>query len=166
VRTTRVLWASGLAAVVSLLLATPTLATGRAYSGTIVDDDVTTVSLKVKKRDDRWWVTTFVARNFIIACDSGVQARLGSAAVRALPGAIPVSRKGRFEARVEKGPKVVELDGRLSGPAGASGTLRYSGLTTVMVGGSEENLDCDSDLLDWQVTRSDQTTGRIAASTP
>ena len=156
--------AGGLAVIVSLLLAPAALGSERSYTGTIVGDDATSVSLKLKKRDGRWWVTTFVARNFIISCDSGVEARLGSAALRALPGAIPVSRKGHFKARVEKGPRVVELEGRLSGPGGATGTLHYSGLTTVVVGGSEESLDCSSEQLDWEVVR--QTTGRIAASTP
>jgi hypothetical protein len=155
-----------LAGVASLLLAQTAAAGGREYSGAIVGDEATEVSMKLKKRDGRWWLTTFVARDFVIACDSGVEARLGSAAVRARPGAIPVSRKGHFQARVEKGPKVVELNGRLGGPSGATGTLHYSGLTTVMVGGGEESLDCDSELLHWEVARADHATGRIAASIP
>jgi hypothetical protein len=154
------------AGVASLLLAPAAVAGGRAYSGAIVGDDATAVSMKLKKRDKHLWLTSFVARNFVIACDSGVDARLGSAAVRARPGAIPVSRKGHFRARVEKGPKVVELNGRLDGPGAASGTLHYSGLTTVMVGGSEESLDCETEVLHWEVAREDQTTGRIAASMP
>jgi hypothetical protein len=152
-RSSRIPWACGVAAVVSLLLAPAALAGGRYYSGTIVGDEASEVSLKLKKREGRWYVTAFVARNFIITCESGVEARLGSAEVRARPDAIPVTRKGRFHARVEKGPKVVDLDGHLNASSGAAGTLHYSGLTTVVVGGSEENLDCHSDLLDWHVSR-------------
>jgi hypothetical protein len=167
VRGSRLLSAGGLAVVISLVLAQGALAGGaRNYSGAVVGDDATTVSLKLKKREGRLWLTAFVARNFVIACDSGVQARLGSAAVKAVPGAIPVRRKGHFQAKVEKGPKTVELNGRLAGRDAASGTLHYSGLTTVMVGGSEESLDCNSQLLDWEVARSPHTTGRMAASMP
>jgi hypothetical protein len=155
-----------LAGVASLLLAPAAIAGGRDYSGAIAGDEAASVSMKLKKRDGRWWLTTFVARSFVIACDEGVEARLRSAAVRAQPRTIPVSRKGHFQARVEKGPKVVELNGNLAGRTGATGTLRYSGLTTVMVGGGEESLDCHSELLHWEVSRTDQTTGRIAASIP
>jgi hypothetical protein len=35
----------------------------------------------------------------------------------------------------------------------------------VTVNGSDENLDCESDVLSWHATRA-QTTGRSAASTP
>jgi hypothetical protein len=164
-RTRSILWAAGLAAVASLLLAGTALGGGRSFSGTIAEDDAATVTLKVKKRDAKWSVTGFVARNFLISCDGGVQARLGSAAVHALPGAIPVNRKGRFSAKVKKGPKVVELAGRFGSSSSVAGTLRYSGLTTVIVNGTDENLDCESDVLNWQATRV-QRTGRIAASTP
>jgi hypothetical protein len=164
-RTRRIFWAAGLALLAALLLAVPALGSGRIYSGSIANDDAATVTLKAKKRDGKWSVTAFVARNFLISCDGGVQARLGSAEVHALPGAIPVSRKGRFSAKVEKGPKVVELAGRFGESSSVAGTLHYSGLTTVTVNGSDENLDCESEVLNWQATR-DQTTGRIAASTP
>jgi hypothetical protein len=158
--------AAWIAALASLLLAPSALgAGGRSFSGTVADDDAATVTLKTKKRNGKWWVTSFVARNFLISCDGGVQARLGSAEIHALPGAIPVSRRGRFSAKVEKGPKTVELAGRFADAGSVSGTLRYSGLTTVTVNGTDENLDCESQVLDWQATR-DQTTGRIAASTP
>jgi hypothetical protein len=155
-----------MAGVASLLLASTAFAGGRYYSGAIAGDDATAVSMKLKKRDGRLWLTSFVARSFVITCDEGVEARLRSAAVRARPRTIPVSRKGHFQARVEKGPKVVELNGTLDGRTGATGTLRYSGLTTVMVGGGEESLDCHSELLHWAVAREDQATGRIAASMP
>jgi hypothetical protein len=137
----------------ALVLSPGALAGVREYGGAISGDDATSVSIKFKKRDGRWWLTAFVARNFIISCDSGVQARLGSAAVRALPGSIPVSKKGRFHARVERGSKLVELDGHLDGSGAASGTVHYSGLTTVMVGTHEETLDCDSGSLHWQASR-------------
>jgi hypothetical protein len=156
--------AAWIAALASLLLA-PSAFGARTFSGTIADDDAATVTLKTKKRDGKWSVTSFVARNFLISCDGGVQARLGSAAVNALPGAIPVSRRGRFSAKVEKGPKTVDLSGRFADSGSVSGTLHYSGLTTVTVNGTDESLDCASQALDWQATR-DQTTGRIAASTP
>jgi hypothetical protein len=164
-RTRRIFWATGLALLTSLLLAGTSLAGARSFSGTIAQDDAATVTLKAKKRDGKWSVTGFVARNFLISCAGGVQARLGSVAIHALPGAIPVSRKGRFSAKVEKGPKVVALAGRFGSSGSVSGTLHYSGLTTVMVDGSEQNLDCESDVLDWHAARV-QTTGRIAASTP
>jgi hypothetical protein len=157
--------AAALAVLASLLLAGSAVAGGRSFSGAINDDDAATVTLKTKKRDGKWSLTGFVARNFLISCDGGVQARLGSAEVHALPGAIPVSRKGRFSAKVEKGPKVVDLAGRFGSSGSVSGTLHYSGLTTVTVNGNDENLDCESDVLSWHATRA-QTTGRIAASTP
>jgi hypothetical protein len=163
-RTRRMLLAAGIAAIASLLLVPAALGSVRTYSGTVAGDDAATVSLKAKKRDGRWWVTSFAARNFLISCDGRVQARLGSAEIHARPGAIPISRRGRFSAKVEKGPKTVELAGRVSA-ASASGTLRYSGLTTVTVNGDDEILDCESQTLDWHANR-DQTTGRIAASTP
>jgi hypothetical protein len=164
-RTTRIARAAGIAAVASLLLVPAAYAGGRSFSGTVAGDDAATVSLKTKKRDGKWSVVSFVARNFLISCDGGVEARLGSAAVHALPGAIPVSRRGRFSAKVEKGPKTVQLSGRFDDASSVSGSLRYSGLTTVTVDGTDENLDCESQVLSWQATR-DQTTGRIAASTP
>jgi hypothetical protein len=164
-RTRGIFLAAGLAVVASLLLAGAASAGGRSYSGTVAGDDAATVTLQAKKRDGKWSVTAFVARNFLISCEGGVQARLGSVEVHALPGAIPVSRKGRFSAKVEKGPKVVDLAGRFGGSGSVSGTLRYSGLTTVTVNGTDENLDCESDVLNWRATRV-QTTGRIAASTP
>jgi hypothetical protein len=146
--------AAVLAVAVALLLSPPALA-GRHYGGAIAGDDATTISIKLKKREGRWWLTAFVARSFIISCESDVQARLGSAAVRAPTGAIPITKKGRFHARVERGPKLVELDGKLDGPVSASGTVRYSGLTTVMVGEQEQTLDCDSGPLHWQASRTD-----------
>ena len=165
-RTKRMFLAAGMAVLVSLLLVPSALGgAGRTFSSTVADDDAATVTLKTKKRNGKWWVTSFVARNFLISCDGGVQARLGSAEVHAVPGAIPVSRRGRFSAKVEKGPKTVDLSGRLADGSSVTGTLRYSGLTTVTVNGTDEILDCESQALDWQATR-DQTTGRIAASTP
>ena len=144
---------AGLAVLASLLLAGTALAGARSYSGTIAADDAATVTLKTKKRDGKWSVTAFVARNFLISCDGGVQARLGSAEVHAAPGAIRVNRKGRFSAKVQKGPKLVDLRGRIGSAGSVSGTVHYSGLTTVTVNGTDENLDCDSDVLDWQATR-------------
>ncbi|MFL5869970.1 MAG: hypothetical protein ACJ75R_02750 [Solirubrobacterales bacterium] len=163
-RTGWIFRALGLAAVVTLALAANAFAGGRLYEGAIGSDDATSVSLKVKKVDGTRWVTSFVARNFIIACENGVEARLGSAQVRALPGTIAVHR-GHFAAKVAKGPRTVEISGRFTGSSDVSGTVHYTGLTTVTLNGQEQTLDCQSDVLGWHASRA-QTTGRISASTP
>jgi hypothetical protein len=163
-RTSWILRVLGMVAVVALAFAANAFAGGRLYEGSIASDDATTVSLKVKKVDGTRWVTSFVARNFIIGCESGVEARLGSAQVRALPGTIAV-RRGRFSAKVVKGSRTVEISGRFSGSSDVSGTLHYTGLTTVTVDGQDQSLDCSSQVLDWHATRV-QTSGRISASTP
>ena len=154
----------GLAALVAVAVTANAFAGGRAYEGSIDSDYSATVSLKVKKSDHARWVTSFVARNFIISCEAGVEARLGSAQVRAKPGTIRV-HQGRFDAKVVKGPRTVEIRGRFTSPGEASGTLHYSGLTSVVVGGQTQSLDCESEALSWQASRA-QTSGRISASTP
>ena len=100
----------GLAALVAVAVTANAFAGGRAYEGSIDSDYSATVSLKVKKSDHARWVTSFVARNFIISCEAGVEARLGSAQVRAKPGTIRVRQAFRRQGR--EGPE----DGRDQGP--------------------------------------------------
>jgi hypothetical protein len=153
-----------LATLVVAALAANAFAGARLYQGSIDSDYAATVSLKVKRSDHARSVTSFVAHNFIISCEEGIEARLGSAQVKARRGTIPV-RHGRFSTKVVKGPRTVDISGRFSGSGQVNGTLHYTGLTTVMVNGHSQSLECSSETLDWHASRA-QTSGRISASTP
>jgi hypothetical protein len=154
----------GVAALVAVGLAATAFAGGRPYQGALDSDYAATVSLKVKRSDHARSVTSFVAHDFIISCEEGVEARLGSAQVRAKPGTIAV-RRGRFSAKVVKGPRTVAISGHFSGSGQVNGKLHYTGLTTVMVNGQSQSLECESETLGWHASRA-HTSGRISASTP
>jgi hypothetical protein len=139
---------ASLAIALALSLATSAVASARVYTGTIVNDGATTVSLTVEKRDGQRTVTEFSARNFMISCDDGVQARLDAE----ITGSTNI-REGHFAVKAGNGAQVVALTGSLVGSTQATGTVRYSGLTKVIVGETSERLDCDSGRLQWKASR-------------
>ena len=75
-RTRTICVAAGLAAFVLLLLAGSAVAGSRSFSGAVAEDDATTVTLKIKKRDGKWSLTGFVARNFLMRMKDNLGSKL------------------------------------------------------------------------------------------
>ena len=128
-----------------LVIAATAMAATKTYKGAIKGDQESSVVLKVKGGDDERSVKSFVAKDFLISCNSG-QARLESATIT---GQVKVNDKGTFHVTGSNGGQELKVDGKLIGKRNAKGTVRYSGPTLV----DGENQDCDSRKLDWNASR-------------
>ena len=76
-----------------LVIAATAMAATKTYKGAIKGDQESSVVLKVKGGDDERSVKSFVAKDFLISCNSG-QARLESATIT---GQVKVNDKGTFQ---------------------------------------------------------------------
>jgi hypothetical protein len=133
------------AVIASLLLVATAFAATRTYKGGIVDDQRSSVALKVKHGDGNPRVKSFVAKDFLIKCRS-TDARLESAMIT---GLVRVNDNGRFEVTGTSGKQRLAVSGKLIGKRNAKGTVRYSGPTEV----DDQTQQCDSGKLDWRASR-------------
>lgn len=133
-----------LAAVVVVLAAAAALAATRTYRGEIDGDPKATVRLNVDRDDDA--VVGFKVKQLFLACDGGVEARLGTALI---DGEATIGDRGRFKLKGEDPKLKLAVRGRLLGKRRAEGTVVYSGPTTV--GGQRR--DCTSGKVGWTAKR-------------
>ncbi len=132
-------------ALIALLAATLAFAATKTYKGQIKNDQGSSTTLKVKTTDGERAVRLFAARDFQIACDSGVK----SLKRAAISGLVPINEKGKFRVSGTNAGQELRVSGKLIGKRSAKGTVRYFGPTPV----GDELEDCDSGKLDWTASR-------------
>jgi hypothetical protein len=136
--------------IASMALAVPAIAVGAPVAGqtTHVGHLVGASSSQVKFKQritDPGSVTSFVVRNFGVACDGGVA---GTLRVAKLLGSIEISDAGTFKARNDNGQTVFKVQGEIKRNK-AFGTFRYFGQVVADDGVTRA---CNSGRLGW-VTR-------------
>ena len=133
-----------LAAVVLVLAATAAFAATSKYLGEVDGDPKATVRLKVDRGEEA--AVGFKVKQLFLACDGGVEARLGSAVIE---GEATIGDRGRFKLKGEDPKLKLAVKGRLIGKRGAEGTVVYSGPTTV----GDQRRDCTSGKVGWTAKR-------------
>lgn len=132
-------------ALIAILATTLAFAATKTYKGQVKNDQGSSTTLKVKTTDGERALRLFAARDFQIACDSGIK----SLKRAAITGLVPISERGRFRVSGTNAGQVLRVSGKLIGKRNAKGTVRYFGPTPV----GEELEDCDSGKLDWTASR-------------
>lgn len=138
--------ALALAATLALVATAPAVAASLAYEGKVTGDQGSSVSLKINRDGGVTSFRSFIARDFTIRCEDGVEAQLSRVRIS---GSAEISGSRRFKVEGEDGKIEFTVAGKLLGERSAKGNFTYAGPTEV----EGEELECSSEKLRWKASR-------------